>query len=178
MSLESDLDAIVKLIRSDVTIGTKSDDGIDAWKNDEQEVTYALLGYRRQGVDERRTALEGEDIRERIYGNRTLRIQFTVNTNKQTFENTALEIADDLIAGFNRTDVEDVLAAHELGVPVCTDPREITLVDAHKDGRSVAVFEAAFPASRRTGGPLITRIKRVVSAGNAGGHEIDTDVST
>ena len=176
MSLESDLSDIVHLINPAIpAIDTQPDDGTSAWVNDEVSVTVQLLSAPRQGHDERRLARAGNQVRERVYGNRSLRVQFTVNTNKQTFAQTALEVADDLTAGLSRSDVSDILEARDLGVPVCSPVRQVNAPDAHGDVRSIAVFEAVFPSSRRHTGALVDRIDAVNVTGTT--DDIESDVT-
>lgn len=163
MTLEETITAAIRLILPDVqTTGIATDDGASEWLDDTASVTFTKIGYLRQGVDERRYTVEGDSLRERVYGNRTLRVQFTCETDRQTLELTADELADTLIAGFERTDVEELFAALDLGIPACLPVRQVNYPNAHGDIRSAAVFEAQFPASRRHTGGLIAPILEIV----------------
>lgn len=172
---EEDFATIVNLIAPDVaTQDVQGDEQSSGWISDDMAVTFQIVGFLRKGVDERRTTPEGDSLRERIYGFRTMRVQFTCDGNRQTLGLTAPEVADALIAGFNRTDVEEILAGQNLGVPRCTDVRQTDYQDPHGDARSAATFEAQFPASRRVAGGLIVPIKSVEVTGTPG--PIDTTI--
>jgi hypothetical protein len=175
VSLESDIAEIVHLIRSDVQIvDVQGDEQSSGWISDDMGVTFQIVGFLRRGVDERRAAVEGDSLRERIYGFRTMRVQFTCDGNRQTLGLTAPEVADALIAGFNRTDIEEILAGQNLGVPWCTAVRQTDYQNIHGDARSAATFEAQFPASRRVAGGLVVPIKSIEVTGTPG--PIDTTI--
>jgi hypothetical protein len=149
MALDATLIACVRLIRDDPDFDVQIDGNQDGWASDALNVRISGLGIARQGVDEVRLRASGDVLSERIFGNRTLRLQFTVDANSQTWLASAQEAADDLAAGLSRADVATLLRAENLGVPRCSDIRIVPYRDEHGDWRSAAVFEAVFPWSRR-----------------------------
>lgn len=161
-TLDDTLSSIVRIVLGD-SADVMEENGPVGWVEDDVNVTWQVLGWTRQGVDERRYSEIGPagTLQERIYGNRSMRVQFKCDTNAQTIENSADDIADRLVSGFMRSDVEEALASVDVGVPRCGIPRTIPYRDAHGDMRSVCVFEAAFPFSRRTQGGTVQRIDAV-----------------
>lgn len=163
MALDDTLIACVRLIRDDPDYDVKIDGRPDAvgWATDSGNVRISGLGIQRQGEDEQRLRASGDVLTETIFGNRTLRLQFTVDTNSQTWADTAQEAADDLRAGLCRQDVIALLNVENLGVPRCGDVRIVPYRDDHGDWRSAAVFEAVFPWSRRHTPPAGVTIDRI-----------------
>lgn len=183
MALDSTLAAVVRLIRDDpafdVRIDGKGESGSSiGWATDSGHVRISRLAIARQGQDEQRLAAGGVGglvLRERVFGNRTLRLQFACETNAQTWASTAEEMADDLRAGLIRQDVADLLWTERLGQPRCTDVRSVPYRDAHGDWRSAAIFEAVFPWSRLHAAPEDTTTDRIASVeytGDADGHAL------
>lgn len=137
-------------------------------------VRLRVLSRQAHGVDEVRYFPEGpNDLREKIVGQRTLRVQVTCETLDQDLVDSAHETADVLVAGFQRSDVEAILAADSLGVPRTTTPIDVDYQDEHGDWRSAVVFEAWFPASRTHVGPLVPIVHKVEFRGDM---ETGTDI--
>ena len=161
MTAQEAIIASARLIIGDPAADVRWYDRRSTWVNDRAHVEIIPLSVPRFGVDEQRLAQipnsPTSEARETIYGNRSLRLQFTVNTSNQNLAASAVERADDLIAGFSRYDVSLLLEAEHVGIPRCGPVRAISAPDAHGDVRSIAVFEAAFPWSRaHTGGTIPT----------------------
>lgn len=148
MALDATILACVALARPGLDAQIDGTPAGGSWTDDAASVRISRLSSARQGEDERRRGFSGADMIERVFGNRTLRLQFSCEANSQTWEDTAEDLAEDLRTGLVRSDVEILLAAENLGVPRCTDVRSISYRDAHGDWRSAAVFEAGFPWSR------------------------------
>ncbi len=162
MALDATLRACVRLIRNDPDFDVQTEGRADGWANDAASVRFVVLGVPRQGVDEQRFSLNGDGtLREMVRGNRTLRLQVTCDTNAQTWETLSTPLADDLVLGFQRTDVAALLEVENLGVPVCTEPRHVPYRDAHGDWRSASVFEAVFPWSARHVVPAAVTTDRI-----------------
>lgn len=129
-------------------------------------VRLRVVSRPRRGVDETRLSAEGaNDVRERVYGVRSLRVQVTCETLDQDLADSAHETADVLVAGLNRSDVEATLEAAGLGVPRTTTPIEADYQDDHGDWRSAVVFECWFPTHRTHTGPLVPIVHQVEFAG-------------
>lgn len=184
MTLDTTLLAAVALVRPGIDVKIDGKPGAVGWDIDAANVKIQRLRVPRQGVDEQRLTVSGVDglMRERIFGNRTLVLQFTCETNSQTLASTAEELADDLVAGLSREDVTALLATEFVGSPRCSDVRVVPYRDAHGDWRSAAVFEAAFPWSR-VHAPAATvtvdRIARVIGDGvvSPDAHAVPFDVA-
>ncbi len=158
--------ACIRLILDDPEADVYVGDGPSAYRNEALSIQIRRLSSARVGVDERRYSVDPDDgtLRERIYGNRLLRIQVDVDTPRQSaFEETAEEVADDLIAGFSRTDIAALLNAIDLGTPRAQPTRVNNLEDEHRDVRSIATFELWFPASRRHVVPVANSPGRITS---------------
>lgn len=182
MALDETLIAAVRLIRPaiDCKIDGKPGDSI-GWIADSEHVTIQRQRLARQGVDEQRLTIDGQgDMHETIRGNRTLVLQFTCETNSQTLDDTAEELADDLVAGLSREDVTALLWTELVGSPRCGDVRVVPYRDAHGDWRSAAIFEAVFPWKRDhvpASSVTVDRIGRVIGEGTADAHAVPFDVS-
>lgn len=172
MSAQSAVIASVRVIMADPAADVRWYDRTSTWVNDEAHVEITPLGVPRYGVDEQR--LKASDppattLQETVYGNRSLRLQFVINTNDQDLEDSAVDLADVLIAGFSRYDVSLLLEAEHVGIPRCGPVRSIPAPDAHGDIRSIAVFEAVFPWSRVHTGSVVPTIGSVEWSGEVEG---------
>lgn len=128
----------------------------------ERAVTLRVASITRLGIDERRASqATATNLRERIYGNRTLRIQMIVDTNDQDLLDSAQEQADLILAGFMRSDVETLLMRSDLGVPVAGPVLVTNAPDAHGDERSIAIVDLVFPWSRCLTGGLVPLLDAV-----------------
>ena len=160
MTVQETLIACVRTI-----IGSGADvrlyDKQSMWVDDTAHVEITILSMPRIGVDERRVTAEGDSLRERIYGNRSLRVQMLCNTNDQDLAQSGQELADSIVAGFMRTDVEEALALVDLGVPRSLPVRTSNARDDHGDTRSIGIVELWFPWSRSQTGGLIGTIGQV-----------------
>lgn len=128
-----------------------------AWRA-EKSVTLRVISVPRIGVDERRAAIQGTGIRERLHGNRLLRLQMIINTDDQDLLDSAQDYADQILMGFSRSDIEQSLSLACLGVPVAGPILITNAPDEHGDQRSIAIVELTFPWSRTVTGALLPRI--------------------
>ncbi len=174
MTVQAAILEAVSTIMADATYDVDWEKRRARWRNASGHVLVTRLSQARKGVDEVRTSLVGSggpvpvynDLRERVYGVRVLRLQFTCVTDDQDLADSAHEIADRIIAGFSFHDVEAILDAADIGVPRCTEPRDISFFDDAGDERSAVVFEAAFNTSRTQTNPtLLPRVKAVEFSG-------------
>lgn len=176
MSIQTALVAAVRLILDDdeydVGWGRRSAE----WRA-ESHTVISYVSTARRGVDERRYADVGtDDMRERVYGNRVVRVQFTVHTDDQDVAESAHEIAGRLVAGFSRSDVAELLDSEDLGGIRPQDPIDASYVDEHGDERSVAVFEVWFNTHRTHTGTVIPRVKALEYSGTTEGSINDPTV--
>jgi hypothetical protein len=171
VSAQSALIASVRLILADPAADVRWYDRTSEWVNDTAHIEIVPLSVPRYGVDEQRLASidASTSVQETIYGNRSLRLQFTVNRNDQDLADSAVDLADVLVAGFARYDVSLLLEAEHVGIPRCGPVRAISAPDAHGDIRSIAVFEAVFPWSRVHTGGIIPTIGSVEWSGEVEG---------
>lgn len=138
-----------------------------SWRG-ERAVTLRVVSISRLGIDERRATNVGTNLRERVFGNRLLRVQMIVDTNDQDLEDSAQEQADFLVAGFSRSDVELLLLQECLGVPNAGPVLVTNAPDAHGDERSIAIVDLVFPWSRTAVGGVVPRIDNIELSSSAG----------
>lgn len=157
--------------------------GLDAtWRDREtgfradRHVKLRVLSRPRIGVDEIRHSdpdeIDGSMV-ERVYGVRRLTVQITVETQDQDIADSAHALAEDLRTGLERSDVEALLEADDLGSPRTTEPREIPYRDPSGRWRSAVVFEAWFPAHTSHTGPIVDTVGSV----EVEGLDADTDAT-
>lgn len=179
MTLQETIIACVRLILGDPSFDVRWYDKRSAWVSDTGHVEIVQLTTPRFGVDEQRLEPIGQDgatLQETIYGNRQLRLQFTCNTNDQDLDESGPELAESLVAGFSRHDVEELLAAVHVGVPRSQGTRVVNAPDAHGDERSIGVVELWFPWSRSQEGGKIKSIATVHYTGAVDEIEITGEV--
>jgi len=172
MSVQSTIIACVRLILDDPTYDVHWVDLTSKWVSDASHVELQVVSIPKIGVDERRTTPEGSPeghyVRERIYGNRSLRVQITCNTSNQNLEESGQELAETICAGFARSDVEALLSAASLGIPAPQGVRVANSRSSHGDIRSIAIAELWFPWSRSQTGGLIGTIGEIVFESDVG----------
>lgn len=157
----------VRIILDNPSADVRWYDRTNEWVEDSAHVEITVLSIPRVGVDEKRTSPEGAtNVRERIYGNRTLKLQIVCNTSDQDLLDSGQELADQIGTGFNRSDVSDLLASVDLGVPRSTPVRAINAPDAHGDQRSIGAIELWFPWSRSQRGGLLGTIGTIAYTGD------------
>ncbi len=155
MSRETLMIACVRLIMDDPDYDAIWLKRTTGWRTESGKVAINVLSVSRIGVDETRHADEGsDDVRERTYGNRTLRVQFTCESDDQSPESSGMEIAEVLGAGFMRSDVLALLEADDVGNPRPQTPIDVSY-ESDDTERSAAVIEIWFNASRIGAGPLV-----------------------
>ncbi len=113
---------------------------------------------------------------EHVYGVRVLRVQFRIETQDQDLDSSALDLADQLSAGFERTDVRALLDAAHLGGCQIQATIDASGPDEHGDDRSVAIVEIWFnhhvthtPAVETSPGYVETVVYSGEAAEGAGG---------
>ena len=132
------------------------------WRSSVGQVQMKILSNARKGRDELRYTAEGDDdIRERVYGVRVLRIQVTCEAQDQDLAQSAWEVAETLSTGLRASDSIAILDTAEIGVASITPPLGVDYPDAHGRTRSAVVFDVAFNAHTSQTGPLIPRVKSV-----------------
>lgn len=155
----------VRLILNDPSADVRWYDRASTWVNDSAHIEITVLSIPRVGVDEPRHVAEGLNLRETIYGNRTLKLQLVCNTNDGDFLDSGPELADRIVAGFMRSDVEAVLQGAHLGVPRSVPVRTINAPDAHGDIRAIGAVELWFPWSRADRAGLLNTIGTIAYTG-------------
>jgi hypothetical protein len=129
-------------------------------------VRLRLLSATRKGRDERRYAPEGsDDIRERVYGVRVLRIQVTCEAQDQDLVASAWDLAERVSTGMHEADVVAVLDTAGIGLASITAPTGVDYMDAHRRTRSAVVFDLALNAHTSQVGPLVPRVKSLEFTG-------------
>lgn len=170
-------DTLVACVRS--VLGAETDviwaDREAAWRDNGLVVRLRVLSVTGVGVPERRYVsdeggLPAElpyelpleiNVREFVRQDRTLRVQVEIETDDQDFEESSTEMAERLALGFCSAAVEDLLAAEDLGWPRSSGPLYTGAPDAHRDQRSVTVFELWFPWVRVHDAGLIDTVREV-----------------
>lgn len=137
------------------------------WRSAAGCVRLSPLSFTRRGRDERRYSDEGDfDLQERIYGVRRLTVQFLVEAQDQDLADSAAAIAERIVAGLRRSDVEDLLVVAGIGVATIGETRQINAPDEHDRVRSIWAFDVAFNAHTSIEGPVIPAVLAVEYAGD------------
>lgn len=168
MTVQETILEAVRTIMGDPAFDVRWYDRKSEWVSDDGHVEITVLNIPRFGVDERRLTPQAGDpntFDETIFGNRSLRLQLTCNTNDQDLLDSGQELAETIAAGFSRHDVEIALAAVHLGVPQSQGVRVINAPDAHGDIRSIGVVELWFPWSRAQAGGTVGTIGTIDYSG-------------
>jgi len=139
----------------------------DARWRSTRHVLLRVLSAPRKGRDERRYTAEGaDDLRERIYGVRTLKIQITCEAQDQDLDESAWAAAEAVSTGLYASDVLTLLDAAGLGVASLSAPASVDYVDAQGRTRSAVWFEATFNTSTSKTGPLIPYVHTIEVIGD------------
>lgn len=189
MTVQAAIVSAIRTIMDDEDFDVRWADREAVFREDTAHVSLRVVSTPRQGVDEVRRTIEGGlpatlpatlplviGLRERVLGNRSLRVQVTVDVDDQDYSESAHEIAETIAQGFNRTDVATILDADRLGVPRCQALIEVPTTDDHRDSRSVVVFEAWFPWRRIHTGPLLDTVREVHGTATVEDEETAWDV--
>lgn len=129
-------------------------------------VRLRVLSVSRKGRDERRTTAVGDDdLRERVYGIRVLRIQITCEAQDQDLAQSAWNTAETVSTGLHESDVATVLETAGLGLASITPPLGVDYMDASGRTRSAVVFDVSLNTHTSQTGPLIPRVKSLEFTG-------------
>lgn len=162
MSLSSTLIAAVRLAVSNPSLDVRIADRTSRWVSDVANVSIRALGIRRLGVDEPRVRDDGDpsgDLRETIHGVRVVRLQIVVDGDTHDLGLASEDLADDIVAGFERSDVRALLEEENLSAATCGPVLTTPARGDAGDTRSVAVFDLAFNTSREVRGDLVPWIE-------------------
>lgn len=164
-TVQTALVTAVQTALGDLTADVTWADRTTGWRQP-LHVKLQVLAYVGLGRHERRYTDEGaDDIRERIYQPRRLVISFRAETRDQDLVSSALEAAERISAGLDRTDVEDILATAGLGIARVEQVRQVNAPDDKGKVRSVAVLDVRFNAATSLTGSLVPWIKAVEFSG-------------
>lgn len=118
----------------------------NAWHAD-AEVKLDVVSFEGIGVDEPRRTILDEGIQDRMYGVRTLRIQFTCEVQHQTLGASAMFLADQVMSGLRSTPARAALMSANVAPALTSVARAIPYTDDHGRRRSVVVFDILFNTS-------------------------------
>lgn len=165
-TLRAAIPLVVQTAAGDPTLDVGWHNREARWRN-KRHVRLRVLGLKSKGRDERRYTPEGEnDMRERVYGVRVLRVQISCETQDQDLDDSAMSLAEDVAIGL--TEAASIAALDSAGVGVATigDRRPVDYMDEHGRWRSAVVFEVALNGNTSRTGVLIPSIKKIEFTGN------------
>lgn len=154
MSLDAALIAATRAALNAPTFDARIEMRADAWRSDAQSILIRWAGFERLGHDEKRLVPTGLNVRETIEGARVLRIAFICDSHRQDFEESAEDLADRLMAGFQFSTVEEILDTVNLARPVFGAVLNTSAPGRYDDARSLVIVNARFNYSRTVQGPL------------------------
>lgn len=162
MSLSGALIEAVRLAVSDPSLDVRIADRTSRWVSDVANVSIRALGFRRIGIDESRVRDDGDpsgNLRETIHGVRVVRLQIVVDGDTHDLGLASEDLADQIVAGLERSDVRALLEAENLSAATCGPVLTAPVRGDAGDTRSVAIFDLAFNTSRDVRGDLVAWIE-------------------
>lgn len=134
-------------------------------------VRLDVVSFDNVGRDEIRGEADAgtQTIQQRVYGNRLLTIQITIETRSQSLAGSAMALADTVRTGLGGEAVRDALASGpEVGLTLRGPVRHATYTNANGMRQSFASFEVTLNAHSSQAMREIEYIAEVRYSGDAG----------